>query len=151
MGTWGSGPFDNDTAEDTLEELDEMSQRDREETVGSVFRSAVRGARSPSASVLPEEVIVAAAVVAANTPAGARVDWNEDYPSITGWLAKPISPALAASAVEGLQAALPADGWYWGGWKEPQDKAEAEWIDRITSILREVQHPVNHLETGYSP
>lgn len=80
MGTWGSGPFDNDTAEDTLEELDAMSQRHREETVSAVFRSAVRGAGSPSASVLPEEVIVAAAVVAANTPAGARVEWNEDYP-----------------------------------------------------------------------
>jgi hypothetical protein len=139
MGTWGSGPFDNDTAEDTLEELDAMSERCREETVDSVFRAAVRGAGSPSASMLPEEVIVAAAVVAANAPAGAGVDWNEDYPTITDWLAKPVSPALAASAVEALEAALPADGWYWSGWKEPQDKAEAEeWIGRIISLLRSV-------------
>ncbi|MFG2550718.1 DUF4259 domain-containing protein [Streptomyces sp. NPDC048581] len=142
MGTWGSGPFDNDTAEDTLEELDAMSQRHREETVSAVFRSAVRGAGSPSASVLPEEVIVAAAVVAANTPAGARVERNEDYPSIACWLAKPVSPALAASAVEALRAALPADGWYWSGWKEPQGKVEAqERIEGIISLLRSATAP----------
>ncbi|MER5769292.1 DUF4259 domain-containing protein [Streptomyces sp. NPDC001985] len=139
MGTWGSGPFDSDTAEDFLDELEEQSAPQRLAVVQSTFRSAVEGGGSPSSSVLPEEVMAAAAVVAANIPAGHSLTWNEEYPGITEWLAKPIAQALASSAVQALEVALPADGWFWRSWVGAEEKSEAQVaIDRLRSVLRPV-------------
>ncbi|GGM09588.1 hypothetical protein GCM10010129_61910 [Streptomyces fumigatiscleroticus] len=141
MGTWGSGPFDSDTAEDTLEELDGMSPEERKVAMLSTFRSAREGRGSPSSAVLPEEVIVAAAVVAANTPAGVTISWHDDY-SIEEWLTKPVEGDVALEAVEAVESALPPDGWYWDGWVNPADRAKArEWIDRILDILRSAGRP----------
>ncbi|WP_149552860.1 DUF4259 domain-containing protein [Streptomyces marokkonensis] len=139
MGTWGSGPFDSDTAEDFLDGLEEQSAPQRLAVVQSTFRSAVEGGGSSSSSVLPEEVMAAAAVVAANIPAGHSLTWNEEYPGITEWLAKPITQALASSAVRALEVVLPADGWFWRSWVDPQERSEAQAaIGRLQSVLRRV-------------
>ncbi|GLF93030.1 DUF4259 domain-containing protein [Streptomyces yaizuensis] len=141
MGTWGSGPFDSDTAEDTLEELHDMSPQEREAMLLSVFHSAREGQGRLSSAVLPEEVIVAAAVVAANTSTGGEVSWHEDH-SIEEWLTKPIDGNLTAEAMRAVESALPPDGWYWSGWVNSDDRAEArEWIDRILLILRSAGSP----------
>ncbi|MEW1614375.1 MULTISPECIES: DUF4259 domain-containing protein [unclassified Streptomyces] len=139
MGTWGSGPFDSDTAEDFLDELQEQSAPQRLAVVENTFRSAIEGGGSSSSSVLPEEVMTAAAVVAANVPAGRSLAWNEEYPGIMEWLAKPITPALASSAVQALEAALPTDGWFWRSWVDAEERSEAQAaIDRLRSVLRPV-------------
>ncbi|WP_446042813.1 DUF4259 domain-containing protein, partial [Streptomyces albidoflavus] len=41
MGTWGSGPFDSDTAEDFLDEMEERSAPRRLEVVEHTFRTAI--------------------------------------------------------------------------------------------------------------
>lgn len=41
MGTWGSGPFDSDTAEDFLDELEEQPASRRLAVVENTFRSAI--------------------------------------------------------------------------------------------------------------
>lgn len=139
MGTWGSGPFDSDTAEDFLDELEEQSAARRLAVVERTFRTAIGADGSSSSSVLPEEVMAAAAVVAANIPAGRSLAWNEEYPSITGWLAQPISPALASSAIQALEVTLPADGWFWRSWVDPDEKGEAQAaIESLRSVLRAV-------------
>ncbi|WP_078490308.1 DUF4259 domain-containing protein [Streptomyces scopuliridis] len=136
MGTWGSGPFDSDTAEDFLDELEEQSAPERLAVMESTFRSAVEGGGGSSSSVLPEEVMAAAAVVAANVPAGQSLSWNEEYPSITEWLEKPITPALASSAIHALEVALPTDGWFWRSWVDVEERAEAQAaIDRLRAVL----------------
>ncbi|MGW1613794.1 DUF4259 domain-containing protein [Streptomyces sp. NPDC002285] len=137
MGTWGSGPFDSDTAEDFLDELEGYPAPQRLEVVERTFRAAIEADGSPSSSVLPEEVMAAAAVVAANVPAGHSLAWNEEYPGITEWLAKPIAPALASSAVQALESALPADGWFWRSWVDAGERVEAQAaIDALRSVLR---------------
>ncbi|GHA10659.1 DUF4259 domain-containing protein [Streptomyces echinoruber] len=113
MGTWGSGPFDSDTAEDFLDELKERSALQRLAVVENVFRSVVEAGGNSSSSVLPEEVVASAAVVAANVPTGSSLSWGEEYSGIREWLPKPIAPALASSAIRALEATLPADGWFW--------------------------------------
>src|SRR5689334_15523069 len=116
MGTWGSGPLDSDTAEDFLDELEEQPVSQRLTVVEKTFRSAIEAGGSSNSSVLPEEVMAAAAVVAANIPAGRVLVWNEEYPSITEWLAKPITPTLASAAIQALDVTLPADSWFWTSW-----------------------------------
>ncbi|MER5212240.1 DUF4259 domain-containing protein [Streptomyces sp. NPDC002838] len=143
MGTWGSGPFDSDTAEDFLDELEEQSAPQRLAVVERTFRAAIEAGGSANSSVLPEEVTAAAAVVAANVPAGRSLTWNEDYPSITEWLAQPIAPALASSAIQALEVTLPADGWFWRSWVDAGEKEEAQAaIDSLRSVLRPVSEGV---------
>ncbi|WP_217235077.1 DUF4259 domain-containing protein [Streptomyces sp. AC555_RSS877] len=126
MGTWGSDPFDSDTAEDFHDELEEQPASRRLAVVESTFRSAIEAGGSSNSSVLPEEVMALAAVAAANVPAGSSLAWNEEYLRITEWLAKPIAPALASSAIQVLEVALPADGWFWRSWVDASDREEAQ-------------------------
>jgi hypothetical protein len=137
MGTWGPGPFDSDTAEDFLDELEEQSAPRRLAAVEKTFHSALGAAGTTNSAVLPEEVIVAAAVVAANTTAGDSTDWHEDYPSMTEWLAKPIPADLATSALRALDSALPPGGSFWRSWVDAGEREEARGeIDRVRSLLR---------------
>ncbi|GGS00905.1 MULTISPECIES: DUF4259 domain-containing protein [Streptomyces] len=139
MGTWGTGPFDSDSAEDFLDELEKQPVSRRLAVVESTFRSAIEAGSRSNPSVLPEEVMAAAGVVAANVPAGSFLAWNEDYPSITEWLAKPIAPALASAAIQALEVALPADGWFWTSWVDASEREEAQAaIDSLRSVLRPV-------------
>ncbi|MEV5546293.1 DUF4259 domain-containing protein [Streptomyces sp. NPDC052309] len=139
MGTWGSGPFDSDTAEDFLDELEEQPVPQRLEVIERTFRAAIEAGGSSTSSVLPEEVMAAAAVVAANVPAGRALAWNEEYPSITEWLAKPIAPPLALSAIRALELTLPADGWFWRSWVDAAEREEAQAaIDSLRAVLRPV-------------
>ncbi|NJP94609.1 hypothetical protein HCN51_35100 [Nonomuraea sp. FMUSA5-5] len=81
----------------------------------------------------------AAAVVAANVPAGSSFSWNEEYPDITEWLGKPIMPGLALTAVRALDMTLPADGWFWRSWVDAGEREEAQaTIDLLRSVLRPV-------------
>ncbi|MFI7033578.1 DUF4259 domain-containing protein [Microbispora hainanensis] len=138
MGTWGSGPFDSDTAEDFLEELEDQSAMERLTTLQRIFGTAVEAPGSSTIEVLPEEVTAAAAVVAANMPTGRNLSWNEneDY-AITEWLDKPIPPDLAIAAAQAMEVTFPPDGWYWRSWKKDEDRTAAQTImETLLSVLR---------------
>ena len=136
MGTWGSSPFDSDTSEDFLDNLEGLPASQRLIMVETIFRSAIEAQGDANTSVLPEEVMAAAAVVAANTPAGRSLTWNEEYPGVTEWLAQPITPALAMSAIQALDMTLPADGWFWRSWVDDGEREEARAaIDHLRSVL----------------
>jgi uncharacterized protein DUF4259 len=132
MGTWGSGPLDSDTAEDYLDALENRSAAQRLTAIEETFASAIE--RGGTSGLLPEEVIAAAAVVAANVRAGRSLEWNEEYPSITEWLAKPIPPGLPSAALQALEATQPADDWYWRSWADAADREEAQGFDRPFEI-----------------
>ncbi|WP_327241718.1 DUF4259 domain-containing protein [Streptomyces sp. NBC_01320] len=69
MGTWGVGPFDNDTAADFAGDLDEAAVDDRE----SMIRSALRRAANPADQLEApdaERAVAAAALVVAQHPDG---------------------------------------------------------------------------------
>jgi hypothetical protein len=137
MGTWGADPFGNDTAEDFLAGLAPLSSSERLEFVVRAFKSALEETRSSSPDVLPEEVISAAAVVAANLPTGESFPWNEEVPGITQWLSSPVPAQVSALAIEALDASLPPDGWWWRSWFDDADRAEMKSsIERIKSVLR---------------
>jgi hypothetical protein len=95
MGTWGTGPFDNDTAGDFCYVLDEASPNAREGIIRGVL---VRAADTTGYldAPLAEEAVAAAALVAAQCPGGECVDPyygpEESLPDLTGLRA----PALQA-------------------------------------------------------
>ncbi|GLY79218.1 DUF4259 domain-containing protein [Actinoallomurus iriomotensis] len=133
MGTWGVGPFDSDTAEDFVDGLENLSVPQRIEVLRAAFRRAIDAGDSEP---LPGEIIAAAAVVAANMPAGETLSWNEDYPGISEWLVRPIPSDVAALSIQALEAALPANGWFWQSWIDDEEKRESEAVvSRIKSVL----------------
>jgi Domain of unknown function (DUF4259) len=139
VGTWGTAPFANDSALDLLETLVPVSSAER---LALVLRTLDAGAAagddpSDAARLAPEEVISAAAVVAANLPTGAPLPWNSWVPGITRWLARPVPPDTPARALAAIDAAVPDDGPWWGAWVDDADRerAGAE-LDQLRAALR---------------
>jgi hypothetical protein len=73
MGSWGDGPFENDTAADWSAELDAAAPGDRAEVIRAALASAAETDAYLDAD-LAQAAIAAAAVVAAQRPGGPPLD-----------------------------------------------------------------------------
>jgi hypothetical protein len=73
MGSWGDGPFENDTAADWSAELDAAAPADRAQVIRSALIAATDGGDYLDAD-LAQAAIAAAAVVAAQRPGGPPLD-----------------------------------------------------------------------------
>lgn len=139
MGTWGSGPFDNDSADDLFDELAPLSGPQRMSALLGILSEVTGGPDADNNKVLPDRVMAAAAVVAANTPSGAELDWNEERPEIADWLAKPVPTETLSEAVRALEAALPPDSWYWTSWVDNEERVES--TENFNTLLRVLRTP----------
>ena len=70
MGTWGTGPFDNDTAADFAGDLDDAPPGEREALVRGVLARTVSAAGYLDEA---QEAVAAAALIAAQCPGGRPV------------------------------------------------------------------------------
>ncbi|GAA4257363.1 DUF4259 domain-containing protein [Dactylosporangium darangshiense] len=75
MGSWGVGPFDEDTAADFADGLDDVALEEREPIVRGALERAVR-AVGPLGYSAASEALAAAAIVVAQCPGGAPVPAN---------------------------------------------------------------------------
>ncbi|WP_031076940.1 DUF4259 domain-containing protein [Streptomyces sp. NRRL S-118] len=73
MGTWDTGPYDNDTAADFACTLDEAAPEERPGLVRDALARAV-GTTGPLDAPVADEAVAAAALVAAQCPGGEPVD-----------------------------------------------------------------------------
>lgn len=71
MGTWGTGPFDNDTAADFAGDLDDAPPGEREAHVRGVLARTVSAAGYLDVA---QEAVAAAALIAAQCPGGRPVE-----------------------------------------------------------------------------
>ncbi|MGW6741349.1 DUF4259 domain-containing protein [Streptomyces sp. NPDC055025] len=71
MGTWDTGPFDNDTAADFADALDDAEPEEREALIRGVLTRTVD---ATGYLVEAEEAVAAAALIAAQCPDGDPVD-----------------------------------------------------------------------------
>ncbi|MFD4656755.1 DUF4259 domain-containing protein [Kitasatospora sp. NPDC058444] len=76
MGAWGTGPFDNDTAMDFADALDEAAEGERETLVRTALIRTVpaRGPLEYLEYLDGTEAVAAAALVAAQCPGDAPID-----------------------------------------------------------------------------
>lgn len=71
MGTWDTGPFDNDTAADFSYVLDDVSPEEREALIRGVLIRTVDGTGYLGEA---QEAVAVAALIAARCPGGEPVD-----------------------------------------------------------------------------
>jgi hypothetical protein len=131
MGTWGTGPFDNDTTADFSGVLDDAPLGERAELVRGVLTRTVRATGNLFEA---EEAVAAAALIAAQCPGGEPVEtvYNPHQPL-------PVFPhdlrELAAKALDRVLADEP-------GWSETGvNPAHArQWVSSLKA-LRDVLDP----------
>ncbi|MEU6300954.1 DUF4259 domain-containing protein [Streptomyces erythrochromogenes] len=135
MGTWGTGPFDNDTAADFADALDEAEPGAREAMVRVVLVRTVDATGHPWEA---EEAVAAAALVAAQYPGGEALEtpYGPEMP------VPAFSADLRALADEAL--ARVADDWDGpaSNWVDPADGKE--WRAMLAR-LRAVLYPPSSL------
>ncbi|MFJ3921559.1 DUF4259 domain-containing protein [Streptomyces sp. NPDC090022] len=87
MGTWDVGSFDNDTAADFCDDLDEAAAGEREGIVCGILTRVIDTAGDLDARA-SEQAVAAAALVAAQCPGGEPADPvygpEEPLPDLTG-------------------------------------------------------------------
>lgn len=130
MGTWGTGPFDNDTAADFSGVLDAAPPGEREELIRGVLTRTVT---ATGYLTEVEEAVAAAALIAAQYPGGepVRTVYGPQQPL-------PAFPQdLRGLAAEALDRVL-ADESGLSGWVNPADARQ--WLSSI-EVLRDVLDP----------
>jgi hypothetical protein len=133
MGTWGTGPFDSDMAEDFVDRLEDLSSAQRAERIRARLEKAI----AADDEKLPGEVLATAAVVAAGLPAGRGLSWNEDYEGIESWLSPDEARGLAGLADRALEVNFAPDSWYWTSWTDEDESDEARAVQaRLRQVLQ---------------
>lgn len=138
MGTFGTGPFDSDGALDFLDGLAELPTGQRRKVLERMFLVVQNAPEQLERTVFPDEVVAAAAVVAASLSGGASI---RQQLANTGYEAGAIlvteaDHELAASALNALGRANGRDGAWHHGWTSPDDAVRArQTTEQLAAIL----------------
>ncbi|HXB49795.1 MAG TPA: DUF4259 domain-containing protein [Streptosporangiaceae bacterium] len=142
MGTFGTGPFDSDGALDFVDGLAELPTGQRREVLERMFLVVRNEPEQLARTVFPDEVVAAAAVVAASLSGGASI---RQQLANTGYDADAIvvteaDHELAASALNALGRAAGRDGPWHHGWTSPDDAVRArQTTEQLAAILERGQ------------
>src|SRR5215475_14572503 len=137
MGTFGTGPFSNDGALDLLDELARQATDQRRELLGRIFSRVQDQPDLLGWKFFPDEVVAAAAVVAASMPGGEDVrqmlaDQGYDRDAV---LLPAAEPELNTSALAALLLAAGRAGPWHKGWADPETAARArQTTDQLAAI-----------------
>jgi Domain of unknown function (DUF4259) len=143
MGTWGTGPFSSDGALDLLDELAGQPASQRREALERIFFRVRDRPDLLGRKFFPDEIVAAAAVVAASLPGGEglRQDLADHSYDADALLVPAPDPELNHSALEALLVAAGRDGPWHDGWVDPEAAAQArQTTDRLAAILLREEH-----------
>jgi hypothetical protein len=133
MGTFGTGPFDNDRALELIEDLASRPVAERGAALGELLGFVLGNPQLLGHKFFPHEVVAASALVAAGLPEGADVR--------AGLALVAPGTALPADTAELAPAALAALASYAGSWNAgwataAEARAARRTVDRLAEILR---------------
>ena len=138
MGTFGTGPFDSDGALDVLDWLADLRTGQRREVLERMFFVVRNEPWQLERTVFPDEVVAAAAVVAASLTGSASIKqqlaekgYDADAISVTE-----ADKDLAAAALEALVRTAGRDGPWLQRWTSRDDAVRArQTTDQVAAIL----------------
>ncbi|MFJ9724732.1 DUF4259 domain-containing protein [Streptomyces sp. NPDC101209] len=131
MGTWDTGPFDNDTAADFADCLDDARPEERERLIRGVLMRTVDAVGRLTEGA---EAVAAAALVASQCPGGDSIDtsYGPEEPMPT------LPDDLRQLATQAIDRVLHDEDGPASNWVDPQDGKQ--W-----------QANLNHLRTALAP
>jgi hypothetical protein len=135
MGTWGTGPFDNDTAADWCGDLDDADPAERVEMIRETLAGAAEelGYLDRDGA---DQAVAAAAVVASQLPGAERVTSPYAPTFLTDGERIDVPPDLPALAVRALDRVVEDDSEWRDLW-EDSDEAEAAFaaVKQLRDVL----------------
>jgi Domain of unknown function (DUF4259) len=143
MGTFGTGPFSNDGALDLLDELADQPADQRRDVLERIFFQVRDRPDLLGWKFFPDEIVAAAAVVAASLRGGEglRQDLADPGYDVDAILVPGSDPELNASALEALLVAAGRDGPWHDGWVDTETAAQArQTTDQLAAILLREEH-----------
>ena len=137
MGTWSASPFGSDSALDLLDQFSDVEEGQRAEFLEQIFRAGLSGpADGAIGKVLPDEVIAAAAILAASLPGGQEFPWNQDVDDILLPSVSRSGFELPVLALRALRHVIPDGGWWWRSWKDERDAEQMRAaLNQIEGVL----------------
>ena len=142
-GTFGTGPFSNDGALGLLDELTGQPAGQRREALERIFFRVRDCPDLLGWKFFPDEIVAAAAVVAASLPGGEgiRQDLSDQGYDVDAIEILAPDPEPNHSALEALLIAAGRDGPWHDGWADPETVAEArQTTDGLAAILLREEH-----------
>jgi hypothetical protein len=135
VGTWGTGPFESDAAGDWANAFDATAPGDRTSFLVDTF------GKSHGSDYLDnddcQEIIAAAAVMAASMPGGPPIDSEFGPATVTAEPGFAVSENLRKAAVAALrEVAAPQSEWA-QLWAQSGDEAEAHWS--LTQLITDLE------------
>ncbi|MFC4501912.1 MULTISPECIES: DUF4259 domain-containing protein [Streptomyces] len=129
MGTWDTGHFDNDTAADFADALDDAEPAEREALIRGVLTRTVDAAGYLTEA---EEAVAAAALIGAQCPGGEPID-SPYGPEST----MPVFPAdLRTLADDALARIISDEAGPASNWVDPGDwKQWQTMLNRLRAVL----------------
>ncbi|MFJ8364631.1 DUF4259 domain-containing protein [Streptomyces sp. NPDC093984] len=129
MGTWDTGPFDNDTAADFADALDDAEAEERVALIRGVLTRTVHATGYLTEA---EEAVAAAALIAAQCPGGEAVDTPYGPES-----SMPLFPTdLCALADDALARIISDEAGLASAWVDPGDwKQWQAMLNRLRAVL----------------
>ncbi|WP_020124983.1 DUF4259 domain-containing protein [Streptomyces canus] len=129
MGTWDTGPFDNDSAADFAGDLDDAKPEDREALIRGVLTRTIGATGWLTEG---EEAVAAAALIASQCPGGDPIDTpygpEEPMPALSDDLRTLADTALARITSDQAGAA--------SNWVDPEDwKQWQANLNRLRAVL----------------
>ncbi|MHA5051101.1 DUF4259 domain-containing protein [Streptomyces sp. SD15] len=129
MGTWDTGPFDNDTAADFANALDDAEPKERETLIRGVLTRTVDATGYLTEA---EEAVAAAALIAGQCPGGEPVDtpYGPETPM-------PVFPTdLRTLADEALARIVSDEAGSASNWVDPEGwKQWRAMLNRLRAVL----------------
>ncbi|WP_329458392.1 DUF4259 domain-containing protein [Streptomyces sp. NBC_01497] len=129
MGTWDTGPFDNDAAADFANALDDAEPAEREALIRGVLARTVDAAGYLREA---EEAVAAAALIGAQCPGGEPIDTSYGPESTM-----PVFPAdLRTLADDALARIITDEAGPASNWVDPRDwKQWQTMLNRLRAVL----------------
>ncbi|MFJ8746526.1 DUF4259 domain-containing protein [Embleya sp. NPDC127516] len=137
MGTWDTGPFDNDTAADFANTLDDAGPEEHEALIRGVLTRTVDAIDYLFEA---EKAIAAAALIATQSPGGEPVDsgYGPEEPM-------PVSPAvLRTLAAEALDRIASDDSGLIANWLEAANARQ--WLAHINRLRAVLSPPLESFD-----
>jgi hypothetical protein len=137
MGTWGPWPTQNDSAMDFLDERSEEGPDLRAAKIQDVFSAVIQDPEVLGRSLVPEEVVAAAAVVASSLPSGSMLPWRAEEAIVSALISEESASAMTRDAVRAVGLATSYRGsWWHESWTNDDDRRAAESaLDELRRVL----------------